>query len=413
MSRYRYWLVFLLFSGAFINSMDRGGLAVAAPVIMKELSLDPVMMGVVLSSFFWSYFIMNIPAGWMADKYGAKKTLGGSALVWSVMTAVTGAATNLVHLIACRIGVGAGEAAIQPCNVLVTKSNFPTEQRATVIGLYNAGMRLGLAVVPILMAYLIATWNWRISFYVTGGISILWVILWYLTFREAKSELNTAQSGAAKVSWVQLLKHRSIIGIVLCKFFQDYLYNMFITWLPAYLVMERGFTVLKMGWYASLPWFVTFLALPLFGVVSDTLIKRGMTVTKARKGMIVISQMIAASVIIAVYTDNAMIAMLFMVLALVFESGSSTILWSVCAEIAPPNTAASVAGIMNTAGALSGIVAPILTGVLLKLTGNFQQAFLIASVMIVFAALSMWFIVGEVKQIQLDANTSEETGPKA
>ena len=167
-----------------------------------------------------------------------------------------------------------------------------------------------------------------------------------------------------------------------------------------------------MGWYAALPWFVTFLALPLFGLLSDTLIKRGMSVTKARKGMIVIGQMIAASVIIAVYTDNAMIAMLFMVLALVFESGSSTILWSVCAEISPPNCAASVAGIMNTAGALSGIVAPILTGVLLKVTGNFQQAFMIASLMIVFAALSMWFIVGEVKQIQLDGNSSGTTGPK-
>ncbi len=402
MGAYRYWVVFLLFSGAFINSMDRGGLAVAAPAIMKELKLDPAMMGIVLSSFFWSYFIMNIPAGWMADKYGAKKTLGGSALVWSVMTAVTGTAHNLVHLIACRIGVGAGEAAIQPCNVKVTASNFETNQRATVIGLYNAGMRLGLAVVPVFMAYLIATWDWRVSFYVTGGISVLWVVMWYLTFKEAKSNANTSDCGCVKVSWLQLLKHRSIIGIVLCKFFQDYLYNMFITWLPAYLVMERGFTVLKMGWYASLPWFVTFLALPLFGLFSDTLIKRGVGVTKARKGMIVISQMIAASVIVAVYTDNAMIAMVFMVLALVFESGSSTILWSVCAEIAPSNCSASVAGIMNTAGALSGIVAPILTGVLLKLTGNFQQAFLIASVMILFAALSMWFVVGEVKQIQLD-----------
>jgi ACS family glucarate transporter-like MFS transporter len=413
MGRYRYWLVFLLFSGTFINSMDRGSLAVAAPSIMKEMSLDPAVMGVVLSSFFWAYFVMQIPSGFMADKFGVKRTLGWSAFVWSFLTAVTGVANSFIQLVACRIGVGMGEAALQPCNVKVAKGSFPTEQRATVIGIYNAGMRLGLAVVPILMVFLMAAFDWRVAFYVTGGISLLWVALWFFTFREAKPEPNAPGCGCSDIPWWKLLKHRSIIGIVLCKFFQDYLYNMFITWLPAYLVMERGFTILKMGWYASLPWIVTFLALPLVGLLSDTLIKRGMSVTKSRKGMIVVGQVIAASVIIAVYTDNAMIAMFFLVVALVFESGSSTVLWSVCAEISPPNATACVGGIMNTAGALSGIVAPIVTGLLLKFTGNFQQAFLIASVFIVFAALSMWFIVGKIEQIQLDDNVSESKGSRA
>jgi len=399
---YRWWVIIILFAGTFVNAVDRGSLGVAAPSMMKDLDLDPAMMGVILSAFFWSYFLGNIPSGVLADKFGAKATLGWAAFIWSFLSALTGAAQNFVQLVACRIGVGAGEAALQPCNVKVVKSVFPTEERATAIGIFNSGIRLGLAVVPIMMAYLITSWNWRVAFYVTGIGSLIWVVIWYYFYKEAKADEKTESVSQEKVPWLKLLKHRSIIGIMLCKFFQEYLYNMFITWLPAYLVMERGFTVLKMGWYASLPWIVTFLALPLIGLLSDTLIKRGMSVTASRKGMIVIGQFIAASIIFAVYADSPEVAMAFLVVALVCESGASTVLWSVCAEIAPRNTSASVAGIMNTAGALAGIVSPIVTGVLLKLTGNFQQAFLVASLMIVFAALSMWFVVGKVEQIELD-----------
>ncbi|MDR3564182.1 MAG: MFS transporter [Negativicutes bacterium] len=399
---YRWWVILLLFTGTFVNAVDRGSLGVATPSIMKDLNLDPAMMGVVLSAFFWSYFLGNIPSGALADKFGAKATLGWAAFIWSFLSALTGAAANFTQMVCFRFGVGAGESALQPCNVKVVKSVFPTEERATAIGIFNAGIRLGLAVVPILMAFLITTWSWRIAFYVTGIGSLVWVALWYYLYKEAKPDASIESASKEKVPWLKLLKHRSIIGIMLCKFFQEYLYNMFLTWLPAYLVMERGFTVLKMGWYASLPWIVTFLALPLIGLLSDTLIKRGMSVTASRKGMIVIGQLIASSIVFAVYADSPTVAMAFLVVALVCESGASTVLWSVCAEIAPRNTSASVAGIMNTAGAVAGIVSPIVTGVLLKLTGNFQQAFLVASLMIVFAALSMWFIVGKVEQIELD-----------
>ena len=398
---YRWWVIFLLFCGTFVNAVDRGSLGVAAPSIMKELHLNPAMMGVVLSAFFWTYFAMNIPSGALADRFGAKATLGWAAFVWSFLSALTGAAHSFGQLVLFRIGVGAGEAALQPCNVKVVKSVFPTQERGTAIGIFNAGIRLGLAAVPVMMAYLIHAYNWRVAFYVTGAGSLVWVVFWVYFYKQPEAESNREGASKERVPWLELLKHRSIIGLMLCKFFQEYLYNMFITWLPAYLVMERGFTILKMGWYASLPWIVTFCALPLIGLLSDTLIKRGVSVTKSRKGMIIIGQFIAALIVFAPYVSSAKAAMALLVVALVCESGASTVLWAACAEIAPKNTSASVSGIMNTAGALAGIASPIVTGVLLKLTGNFQRAFLVASLMIVFAALSMWFVVGSVEQIEL------------
>lgn len=399
--RSRWWVIFLLFCGTCINMIDRGSLGVAAPYIMKDLNLDPALMGVVLSSFFWSYLIMQIPSGAIADKFGGKTTLGWAAFIWSFLSGLTGLTMNYFQLILCRIGVGVGEAAIQPTNVKVVKDNFPSQERGTAVGIFNSGMRLGLAIVPILMAFLIHTFNWRWAFFVTGGGSLLWVALWYFTYRDPVVDKTQTGSGE-KIPWLKLLRHRTVIGIVLCKFFQDYLYYMFVTWLPAYLVMDRGFTIMKMGWYASLPWVFTFLALPMVGLLSDVLIRRGMSVTKSRKGIIIIGQFIAASIIFAVYTDNALIAVSVFTVALVTESSASTLLWAVCADIAPPNASGAVAGIMNSAGALAGTIAPIVTGILLKMTGNFQQAFVIASGMIALAALSMWFIVGKIEPIRFN-----------
>jgi MFS family permease len=399
---YRWWVVFLLWTGCITNAMDRGSLGVAAPYIMKDLGLNPALMGVVLSSFFWTYTAMNIPAGLLADKLGAKIALGWSAFIWSFLTSLTGTATNYIQLIAFRLGVGAGEAGIQPINVKVVKNNFTTEERGTAVGMYNSGMRVGLAVVPVLMAFLMSAWNWRVAFYVTGFISLLWVALWYFTFKSDKPEQMKPGAVANKVPWRKLLKHRTIVGIVISKFFQDYMYYLFITWLPSYLVMERGFTIIKMGWYASMPWIFTFCALPFVGILSDVLIKRGMTVTKSRKGMIIGGHAVASLVVFAVYTDNALVAMWLMTIAVVFESASSTIMLVTCAEIAPPDASGAVAGIMNTAAGLAGIVAPIITGILVKLTGSFQQAFALASVFIIIAALTMWFVVGKIEQISFD-----------
>ena len=404
---YRWWVVFLLWTGCITNAMDRGSLGVAAPFIMKDLGLDPALMGLVLSSFFWTYTAMNIPAGVLADKFGAKTALGWSAFIWSGLTALTGTAGGYVSLILFRLGVGAGEAGIQPINIKVVKNNFPTEERGTAVGMYNSGMRVGLAVVPILMAFLMSAWDWRVAFYITGAISLLWVALWYFTFKSDKPQALKAGEVAEKIQWRELLRHRSIVGIVISKFFQDYMYYLFITWLPAYLVMDRGFTIIKMGWYASMPWIFTFCALPLVGILSDRLIKRGMTVTNSSKGMIITGHAVASLVVFAVYTDNALVAMWLMTIAVVFESSASTIMMVTCAEIAPPNAAGAVAGIMNTAAGVAGIAAPLITGILLKITGSFQQAFALASVFIIIAALTMWFVVGKIEQISFDKKPHE------
>jgi len=367
---------------------------------MAELGMDAGMMGIALSAFFWSYIIMNIPAGGLADKYGAKRVLGWAASLWSVCSALTGVATHFLHVVLARAGVGVGEAASFPVNARIVANSFPPEERGMAVGFYTSGLRLGFALTPILMACLISSWSWRFAFYVTGIGSLLWVVLWYFTYHESITERAAAQA-VPKIPWVGLLCNRTVLGLVMCKFFQDYLFYLFVTWLPAYLIMDRGFSIMKMGWYASLPWIAGAIAQPLMGGFSDWLIRRGVSITVSRKSTVITMQLLAASVVVAGHVPAAMTAVWLLTLSVACESASTSILWATCTDVAPPAAAGSLAGIMNTAGALAGVLAPVVTGFFVKITGSFEQALLIGSCMVALAACSMWFIVGELKPIPI------------
>jgi len=399
----RWWVVFLLSSGTFINAIDRASLSSAAPVLMKELGLDEARMGIALSAFFWFYMMMNIPAGRMADKYGAKPTLGWAAALWSVCSAGSGLATNFWHLIVARIGVGVGESASFPVNAKIMNNNFQPHERGMAVGWYTSGLRLGFAVTPVLMTWLMANWGWRCAFYATGVGGLAWVVLWHFTYPETAAGRVTGnrepEPVPARILLLELLRNRTVVGLVLCKFFQDYLFYLFVTWLPGYLVLSRGFSIIKMGWYASLPWMAGFIAQPLAGWISDRLIRRGMSVTLSRKSIIIVMHLLAASVVVAGYVDDALTAVWLLTLSVACESAAASILWTTCTDVAPRSAAGSLAGIMNTAGALAGILAPTVTGILAKITGSFRVPLLVGSCMVILAAAAMWFVVGELTPI--------------
>lgn len=398
-SGYQWWIIFLLWTVCIINTLDQAAIGVAAPYLMKELNMSPVAMGGILSAFWAAYCFMNIPIGFLADRWGAKKTYAVATFCWSAFTVMTGVANSYIAMMMARLGLGASEAALQPINLKVIRENFNADQRATATGLFNSGKRVGLAIVPILMTWLMAIYNWRIAFYIIGICTVVWVVMWWFTFRENKEAVSAA--AAQKIPWKQLATNRSILCIFISKFFQDYLYILFVSWLPTYLVQDRGFTMLKMGWYASIPWILTMCALPLVGILSDYLIKRGVSITNSRKGIIIGGHLISSCVVFAVYTTDMMTAMVVMTIAVVCESAASTILLVAACELAPPNMAGGVVGFVNTAGGLAGMVAPIISGWLMAATGNFQQAFSLAAVFIVIAALFMWKGVGKIQPIQL------------
>jgi ACS family glucarate transporter-like MFS transporter len=391
----------------FISALDRGSLAVAIPEIMKDFKFDPAVMGVALSAFFWSYAVCNLPAGNAADRFGSKTVLGWAAAIWSLTSAATGLVRNSFGLVMARVGVGAAEAATYPVCAKIVAETFPSKERGTAIGWYLSGARLGLAATPLVISFLIARWSWRTAFIITGLLGLSWCAVWYLGFHDASRRPSV---GAAPpnlvIPWRKLLGNRCALGLFIAKFLQDYVYFMFITWLPAYLMLERGFSQTQTGVYASLPFFAAFIAQPLVGHTSDWLIRRGVSVTKARKFTLLGCQICTATVIAVGFVANPMAAVVLLVINVAGEAGIGGMMFTIGAEVSPPQMTGSFLGAMNTVGAASGILAPILTGFIVKTSGSFRIALAVGSCFIAIAAFSIFFVVQEIKPLELCERSS-------
>ncbi|HUL00144.1 MAG TPA: MFS transporter [Nitrospirota bacterium] len=410
---YRIGVVALLTFGTFINAVDRASLSVAVPSIIKDFGIDTVTMGVALSAFFWAYALGNAPAGNLSDRFGTKKVLGWSAVIWSIFSALTGLAQNVYHIMMARFGVGLGEASSLPTNTKIIAANFPSHERGTAVAVSLTGIRIGNAVTPILMAFLIATWGWRAAFVITGLGSLLWCVFWYFGFKDL-SEVQAREAGKkekVKIPWKFILTSRSLLGLTVVKFTQDFLQWLFLTWVPGYLVMGRGFSVITMGFYMSLAYATAAIAQPAVGWISDILIKRGWSVNRARKTVQVTLQILSATIIITGYTDLVPVAMFFLVLAISAESICAGHMWTIISEVVPAKLVGSVVGLINTIGSVAGIISPIVTGIIVKVTGSFQLALLIGGCSILVAAVVIIFIVPELKPLTLDTkNPLPEAG---
>lgn len=409
---YRLGVVALLTAGTFINAVDRASLSVAAPFIIKDFAIDTATMGVALSAFFWTYVVGNVVGGNLADRFGSKKVLGWSAVIWSICSALTGLAQNVFHIVIARLGVGAGEASSLPTNTKIVASNFPSTERGTAIMVALAGIRVGNAATPIMMAYLIANWGWRVAFAVTGIGSLLWCVVWYFGFKDLSDEKARKAGPKEKtpIPWKLVFTSRTLLGLTLVKFTQDYLQWMFFTWVPGYLIMGRGFSVVTMGFYMSLAYATAAIAQPVIGWFSDWLIKTGWSVSKARKSVQVGLQLLSATIIITGYSDNVALAMFFLVLAISAESTCAGHTWALIAEVVPSRLVGTVGGVINALGSSGGALSPIVTGVIVKVTGSFTLALTLGGCSILVASLILLFMVPELKPL---AALEEKPAPAA
>jgi MFS family permease len=363
-------------------------------------------MGVALSAFVWTYVVGNLIGGPLIDRFGPKAVLGVSFTIWSLFSACTGFAQNITHVIIMRLGVGFSEAPAYPCANKIVAGNFPTGERGTAVGFNMAGARVGLAICPLIMAFLITRWGWRFAFIVTGFGCLLWVAVWLLFFRDLSRTAVTAKDrrpARQKLNWLVMLRNPTMLSFLVVKSTQDFLTWIFLTWIPGYLVTGRGFSVIEMGFYTSLAFSVASISQPCIGFLSDWLIRHGLSVNQARKGVQVTLHLLSATIIISGFCDNVPIAMFFMVLAISAETTSAGHFWTIVTDVIPDAYVGSVSGFLNGIGAIAGVLSPIVTGVLVKLTGNFQLALTIGGSSILIAAAFLLFVVPSLNRPWYDA----------
>jgi MFS family permease len=407
----RSWLVIVLVGLALtLSQMDRMLLSIAAPTMMSEQHITGTALGILLSSFSWTYTIFQLPSGWLVDRFGAKKILALAFCLWSLACVLTGVASTFALLLACRLLLGAFESPLYAVAHSAMASSFSDRRRGLATAIYAKGASLGPALGAIVGSYLLLTVGWSHMFIIVGLVSLLFLVPWLTVVPHALDEV-TSQKQRIKWTTVKLLlTKRAVWGVSVGYFGFLYLYYIYITWLPTYLSKARGMSIAQIAWLSSVPFLISLLAGPLTGFIADWLIGKGYSETVVRKSAIGVGLVLGAAIIPAAFASDPQIAAIFFVTALAGQAISATNMLALPSAIAPPGHAGLIGSFQQMMGALGGIVSPIVTGVLYDQTQDFKAAILFAGAMLLLAAVSFIVVVPRIEPIRLDGEADKEPG---
>ncbi len=438
----RWSIVGLLYTASLINYLDRATVSFALPLISKDLHLDPTTKGLLLSAFFWSYALMQIPIGWCADRFNLRWLYAGAFALWSLAQGLTGLAGSLVILLAFRIMLGVGESIYLPGGTKIVSLLFPPKECAFPFGVFDFGTRSGLVLEGLIIPWFLVHYGWRKTFLIVGFSALVWLVPWLLVFPRQLSGENRAREATGLRAtplqfltvlgfsasllllplWIPLLwllprgnrsetdsgvfatllrlldplRNRNLVGICLGFFCFDYYWYLLVTWLPDYLVNVRHLTILRAGFYSSLPFFVFGVSTPIGGWIGDRLTRLGWNQTRVRKGMVTAGFLTGLLLIPAVRVADAKAAIALIVGGSLVGLATANLL-AIVQACAPPEQLGVWTGFENYAGNIAGILAPLATGFLIARTGSYLPGFVLSAVVLVAGLLAYWFIVGELK----------------
>ncbi|PWC83605.1 glucarate transporter [Azospirillum sp. TSH100] len=431
-TKVRYLILAMLFLVTVINYADRATLSITGPVISKELGISAAEMGFIFSAFGWAYVLGQLPGGWLLDRYGSKIVYGLSIFTWSVFTLMQGSigffvgGTAVMVLFALRFAVGFAEAPSFPGNSRVVAAWFPGQERATASAIFNSAQYFATVIFAPLMGWLTHSFGWHWVFGVMGGLGIIMAGVWMKTVYAPKdhprinqAELDHIAAGGglinmddgrkaaaatesgAKWDYIrQLFASRMMVGIFVGQFCINAITYFFITWFPVYLVQARGMSILNAGFIASIPAICGFIGGILGGVMSDAMLRRGYSLTAARKTPIVLGMLMSMAMIACNYTDLQWVVVSLMALAF-FGKGIGALGWAVMSDCAPKEITGLSGGVFNMCGNISSITTPIVIGYIIQTTGSFNGALVFVGANALIAAVSYLVIVGEIKRMEL------------
>ncbi|KQS67187.1 glucarate transporter [Methylobacterium sp. Leaf361] len=430
-TRVRLLIVAMLFAATTINYADRATISIAGPDMAKELGLSPVQMGYVFSAFAWSYVLAQIPGGWLLDRYSVKWVYAAAVALWSAFTLVQGAVgfftglTAVVLLFALRLAVGLTEAPVFPANARIVAAWFPTRERGMASAFFNSAQYFATVLFTPLMAWIVHNFGWHHVFTSMGLLGIAFAVLCLRVVDSPKNHpsMNQAErdyieaggalldmdgqgrskQGDAGRTLRQLLANRMLLGIYVGQYCITVLTYFFLTWFPVYLVKERGLSILQAGFAAVLPALCGFIGGILGGVISDMLLRRGFSLTAARKIPIVGGMLLSMSIIGCNYVQADALVVGLMALAF-FGKGIGALGWAVVADTSPRESGGLSGGLFNTFGNTAGITTPIAIGYIVQSTGSFNGALVFVGLNALVACFCYLVVVGEIRRVELKAH---------
>ena len=405
-ARQRRWLVttFVLLI-TMVAYIDRVNLAVAAPVLIKDFHTNTAVMGLLLSSFSWTYTLLNIPAGALVDRIGTRVAYAAALSLWSVASFLAAAVNSVGAMFGARLLLGIGEAPFIPAGVRTVSDWLPRSERGLGSSVFISGVALGSAVGPPILAALVSGYGWRSCFIATGVLSLLVAVLWYAWYRhpsqdrrltEQEHELirsdQESDSQEGRAPWRVLVKNREIWAITSGYFCLMYILYTFVSWVPTYLVADRHMTVLKSGFATSIPWICAFIATILGGRISDIARRRGMSPLNSRKLVQVAGMVAALAILGTAFSASATTAIICLSISTSGISLANGASWAATQDVARQlNLSGSAAGFINGISNVGGILGPIVTGALAYTTHSFEVPLVVAAGIALLGALAWFF----------------------
>jgi ACS family glucarate transporter-like MFS transporter len=429
----RYLIVSMLFIASCFSYGDRAALAVAGVQMEKALALNPMKMGWLLSGFGWAYVAGQLPAGGLLDRFGSKRVYGFSIVGWSICAFLIGVAGyaplawafTLIFLL--RLVSGLVQSPVFPGNGRIVAAWFPTSERGRASAFFNASQYFSLVAFGPLFGWLTTNYGWKSCFWFMGSFGLVlafgwWKLIFNVTEHPmiSRAEIECIETGGGLVHVDQktgfrkspltwrtfrlLLSQRMLLGIYIGQFCINTLTTFFLTWFPTYLVKQRHMSLLHAGFAAAIPALCGFAGGILGGVCSDWLLRRGHSLTFARKTPIIAGMLLSIAMIGCNFTKAQVLVMVLMSLAF-FGKGFGALGWTVIADTSPKELVGVNGGVFNLFGNLSTITTPTVIGFLVAKTGSFNDALIFIGLTALLAIFSYLVIVGDIKRLDLKPAT--------
>lgn len=387
-----YTVVLLLFAAVFISYIDRTNISVAAIAMKDDLGWTETQKGIVLSSFFVGYLLLMAATGALANRYGGWLVLGVAVLWWSAWTALTppAATMSLGALIAARIALGLGEAAVFPASMNMISRWVPPERRSRATALIISAISLGTVFALPATGWLVREYGWPLPFYLFGAIGLVWYAFWHFLARDenpaASASAASAQAADRAIPWGRLLRLPAVWAIIVGHFASNWGLYVLLAWMPTYFKSTFGVSLASAGVLSAAPWLVNFVAANMAGAWADRMLQHGRTAGYVRKLMQTIALVGSAFFLLLLTQATTPLAA---VLIMCGATGTAACAMSGfapnCFDIAP-KYADVIWGISNTFATLPGIVGIYITGWLVDRTGTFGAPFVLTAAVSMFGA---------------------------
>jgi MFS family permease len=380
--------------------LDRVNVSTAAAGFATDFSLSKTQIGLVFSAFAYPYLLLQIAGGWISDRYGARRTLIVSGIVWAGATALTGMSTGLVSLLLARIVLGVGEGATLPAATTAMSRWFPADKRGFAQGITHAAARVGNAVAPGAIVLIMASAGWRVSFYACAIVSFGWVVLWALTFTEFPAqhprvlpqELASLEASTtfatARAPWRALFKRMAPVTVV----YFCYGWNLwlFLSWIPQYFLHSYNLDLKESAVFSSGVFLAGVVGDTLGGLTTDKLLRRTGSLTVARTWMVSICMLLTALALVPlIFVHSVMVSLLCLSAGFFFAEMTIGPMWAIPMDIAP-HYSGTASGMMNTGSALAAIISPVVSGYLIDRFHNWELPF-VCDMLLAAVSLALTF----------------------